>query len=601
MAFSGQQKIVNPNFASSFQQPEKEQRGGGFLSGLLPLVTGGIGTAVGTLGGPLGMAAGGAGGSAFGEWLRQQLTGEADDGIDKGNLVQEGLLGALPGVFKGAKVLRGIAKGTDTAADLVRAERGVEGARGATKVGRSLTEKASGIEPSGAPGDTAKMASRAEFMSQYKGTPRKQMALMDADMAAEGKKVKEILEAYPKPMSGRRVSQNFMAAVDEEAEMLSDLDISSPATIKKINARLARYGRKTNAKAINEQLSKAQSTAKRAQRKLNDPLGKTLTPAETAALVEKRIVDRMLGGIDEIAPHKQKMAQIFENYGGVAKAAKEKYRVPFINVNTSLPSQAAKGAQSYAGAAAQKAPSTFGIPGAIAGQTASRAAGSAFLGTPFVRGGESSGEPEQPGVSQDVVNDAQLEEILNKVQGPSQSNNSSNNPFSDRNQVQQEYLKALRAGDSQGAAAIIKGFETFGQQEDGAGSEKAQAALGIVDELESVFNQAGGAQGPVQGRVDRILSGVTGGAAGNQTSKAYQELRGGFTAQISKALGEVGVLTDKDRQYAMSLIPSVDDTPTTAQIKLDSLRRVLQAVGGSGANDTLQGYFPESIYSNQGV
>lgn len=82
----------------------------GLLAGFLPTVGGAIGAVGGSLVAPFaGTVAGGASGAALGEYLRQRLTGEDQDGIDKGNLVEQGAFGALGALGK-ARALSSAAK-----------------------------------------------------------------------------------------------------------------------------------------------------------------------------------------------------------------------------------------------------------------------------------------------------------------------------------------------------------------------------------------------------------------------------------------------------------------------------------------------------------
>jgi hypothetical protein len=87
--------------------PKKKLSGlPGLAANFLPTIGGAIGAAGGTILAPVaGTAAGGAFGAGLGEYLRQKLTGEDQDGIDKGNIVQEGIFGAIPGVGKGLKAV----------------------------------------------------------------------------------------------------------------------------------------------------------------------------------------------------------------------------------------------------------------------------------------------------------------------------------------------------------------------------------------------------------------------------------------------------------------------------------------------------------------
>ena len=103
------------------------------------------------------------------------------------------------------------------------------------------------------------------------------------------------------------------------------------------------------------------------------------------------------------------------------------------------------------------------------------------------------------------------------------------------------------------------------------------AAEGLIDQLESGYSMAAGKGqtgfgiGPLSG----LLGGVSGGAI-NQEAALYNSIRAGFTALIARATGERGVLTDADAQRALSLMPSLNDSPQLAQNKLNQIRQVFQ-------------------------
>lgn len=85
--------------------PTRKKPGGvaGFLQGLIPLAGGALGALAGIPLGPAGIIAGGAAGSSGGEFLKQKLQGGP---IDKGDIVEQGIFGAIPGVGSGIKALR---------------------------------------------------------------------------------------------------------------------------------------------------------------------------------------------------------------------------------------------------------------------------------------------------------------------------------------------------------------------------------------------------------------------------------------------------------------------------------------------------------------
>lgn len=74
------------------------------LLSALPIAGGAVGSVAGLAGGPAGVLAGGAAGSGLGETLRQKLMGEE---LDFGTIGRETALGAVPGVLKGARAIRG--------------------------------------------------------------------------------------------------------------------------------------------------------------------------------------------------------------------------------------------------------------------------------------------------------------------------------------------------------------------------------------------------------------------------------------------------------------------------------------------------------------
>lgn len=85
------------------EQSDKPKAGGwkAMAASLLPTIGGAVGAVGGSFVAPIaGTAAGGAAGSAMGEALRQKITGED---FSAKRLATEGALGAVPGVFKGAK------------------------------------------------------------------------------------------------------------------------------------------------------------------------------------------------------------------------------------------------------------------------------------------------------------------------------------------------------------------------------------------------------------------------------------------------------------------------------------------------------------------
>jgi hypothetical protein len=107
-----------------------------------------------------------------------------------------------------------------------------------------------------------------------------------------------------------------------------------------------------------------------------------------------------------------------------------------------------------------------------------------------------------------------------------------------------------------------------------------------INELEKIFLNAGGPQGRIGGTVASLRGQLTGGQEG-----AYEQVRKSAVAQIARALGEVGVLTDQDIQRALGAIPKFTDTSDEVQTKLAYIRSIL---GGAKSTLTSGGGQPDS-------
>lgn len=157
LKIAGRQKMA----ASKPQAPTGMR---GALLNFLPTVAGGAGAAVGTLAGPLGTIAGGSVGSGLGEYLRQKLSGEEQDGIDMGNIVQEGAFGALPGVMKG---LKGLKAGAKTATTTEAALQARKPANVVTRTSERWIGGSNGIKPGAKVGGRTLSDKRAKVLNEH--------------------------------------------------------------------------------------------------------------------------------------------------------------------------------------------------------------------------------------------------------------------------------------------------------------------------------------------------------------------------------------------------------------------------------------------------
>lgn len=409
----------------------KQAPGGlrGLLTSFLPTIAGGAGAVVGTLAGPAGTIGGGALGAGLGEYLRQKLTGEADDGIDKGNLVQEGAFGALPGIFKGAKALKGArnaqkavtaASAADKAVDTSRGLKGylssagkadlklwkkqglispddikyaddnlgaISGAKATVKApqtteaalqarrgivqktGEGLTRAGSGLKVGKNVGDIEKLDDLSKVAAKYPGMPKTQLRKISADMGKLDDEVSNILAKNPIKVNGKDVGAKIQAAIDDP-NLFTELDLSSADAQRALQNHITKFANSKTALDVNNYVKTLNKTAIRAKDKLTR--GVPLTGKENAALAAKSAGDDVLKEFPEVAPLKKQMAQLFEINPQIAIESERGFSVPFMGgTKIKTPYQAVKGVASRAGSVAQGAsPVIPGLPqtGSLPGQ-----------------------------------------------------------------------------------------------------------------------------------------------------------------------------------------------------------------------------------------
>lgn len=188
---------------------------------------------------------------------------------------------------------------------------------------------------------------------------------------------------------------------------------------------------------------------------------------------------------------------------------------------------------------------------------------SGMLGTPLEQG-------MQPEQSSMYTREAAAQDIQNDLQATGGAN-------------MEKYLKLYEFLNPGGG-----GKTSANTQKALAQSANADATL---QQLEGALASAGGAGGPVGGNIGSFF----GGLGLNNNVKTYNDLVGGSTTQIAKALGETGAMSDADRAAYSNLLPKVTDTPQVAAAKFAALRErmaaaqqnTLQYGAGSGVEDAL--------------
>ena len=101
---------------------------------------------------------------------------------------------------------------------------------------------------------------------------------------------------------------------------------------------------------------------------------------------------------------------------------------------------------------------------------------------------------------------------------------------------------------------------------------KIRTAGNAIDQLEALYNQAGGAQGRIAGNLAEL-----GGKLGlNSGVSGYNAMAEGLINQIAAAVGKTDALNNEGEvKRALALVPKISDTPEEAKIKLSTLRNML--------------------------
>lgn len=123
------------------------------------------------------------------------------------------------------------------------------------------------------------------------------------------------------------------------------------------------------------------------------------------------------------------------------------------------------------------------------------------------------------------------------------------------------------------------------------GMEMRDNASAVIDTLEdALFNPQSGIYNDEVWQGEGAAGVIAGGLAGavkdvtqnDPRYKAFSDVRAGSAAQIVRAMGEKGALSDKDIERALALLPNISgfrgmpDLPETAQSKLSFLRTMLR-------------------------
>lgn len=582
---------------------EKKKPGGarGFLLNALPIIGGAVGAVGGTLVAPVaGTAAGGAVGSGLGEFLRQKLSGEAENGVDRGNIIQESAFGALPGIGKAVSAVRS-AKAAKAAAETT--EGAMQARKGMIAKTQGAAQQANmegrGIQVGASAGrgrvTTPEMADQLnDFMvnraQQYGGI-------------RSGKPIDQARDA-------QNVFNNVTKSLDETlAKIDRPLTAGEPQTV--VASALTKIGDNAAVTGTTKTMGKFQSKLENAKslkdletiRREADDLAFTSTGAgKTSAAAQAHAVR---DAIDEfITPLSPDYKAIKSDYTlardaleATSKANKSAkgFKLPFMDMEIgkqTVPGVKNKVSAMVSGTAQPQQAAGFQpfrqVARAAVPQVGYRAAGTALLGTPFVN---SETQPEQPELTQEP---ALAPLAPPQMESGTTQTSSSGSIFSNPEAVQQAYLQLLSAGNTEAANALIKGYELFGQ----TAAEKPLSAeaskviatsnsgLQSLAQLEQMIEEGGVPTGTtIPGR------GLFGGAGQSLLGTSAFDAAADNVADAMVRARTGAAATKEELALYRRLLPQAFDPPEVRQQKMQTVRDYFSSISnrtGSAGTDMQQ-------------
>lgn len=551
----------------------------------LPTIGGAAGAVIGTAAAPVvGTAAGGAVGSGLGEYIRQKIVGEE---TNLGTIGREAAFGALPGAARVVGKLRG-AKGaiqaTEQSTEAAMQAKGVvgktkEAARNASQEGMGLTVGQSAgrgkvMTPKVADEQYDFMTNRAQ---QYGGIrPGKPIdQARDAQNVFNNvtKSLDETLTKVNRPLQPQEASSVVTNALTKIAD--SPAVTGTTKTVDKFRTKIEKAKDLKELEAIRREADDLAFTSTGA--------GKTSAAAQAHA-VRDAIDDLITPLSPEYKAIKGDYTLARDALESTSKANKNAkgFTMPFTGTeigkqtvsgvkNKVTSKVAGSGAPPPTDAPTISRPFMGQVARATVPQASTRVAGSAVFGTPFVGNSQSAEEPVTPVPAQPV----------SAMQEPNLQQSSS--IFGDPTKVEEAYAKALMAGDTQTAAAILKGFEMFGGQ---GGKQKplsAEASKVIANAnsgLQSLQQLEGIMQEDPSVRTKTVLPGrsMFGGAGANALGTSSYDTAARNIADVITRLRTGAALTESEEAFYKSQLPQAFDPPETVQQKMNMFRDLFNSV-----------------------
>lgn len=152
-----------------------------------------------------------------------------------------------------------------------------------------------------------------------------------------------------------------------------------------------------------------------------------------------------------------------------------------------------------------------------------------------------------------------------------------------RSDLENAYVAALMDNNGEAADAIGTMIDMLDNTEKrnadskkSSGNDKAANAARAMDNLMAIYEQGGGAQGPM-GALGSLLNKASFGTI-NPSQAAYEDMLQAAAVAVARANGEVGVLSNQDIENYRKMLPTFSDNPQQAQIKLQTIMSGLQSM-----------------------
>lgn len=581
------QGLRNEGMATSTPQPKKggiepsafisEAGGlGGALAGgatgaAIGSVVPGIGTAIGgILGAGIGGFAGGFGGSAIEQQVR-------DDKVDTGKALREGL---IEGVFAagplklaklgaaGAKIaVKGATKKAATRAGLSVADELSEAlVSNVGKAGRSLTASSRGITAgqtlSGRRITPDTVNTLNKFLTDEVGVKAGSSAAQLDDVGRFiGSKSDELSQTVL--AANRGLTKRDITGLVNRIKTRFGKDIIADPSQKQLANELLSRVKKIGSVAELDDLRKTLDEQINFARREASPLP---LKEQVFTLFRRELTDEVSTKVPTSKALKSQLSKAYQAQELLlGSAARRGSGVSPAGI--SLPARAGQAVSSRAGRTLEKV--------GAAGESTSAKALAARVGA----AGALNAEPAQQAQLQQGVPTEEdlLGGLTSDIEGATEQQ--SGGAISEED-INAAILADIQETGGKNVEAIQMIAELFGPKNETAnlgaverrGVAGAETAQSIVDELEGLFQQAGGAKGRIGGTVAKGA-----GLAGlDSQTQAFANARGGYLARIVRAMGEVGTLNEGDIQRAIKLIPDITATPEEAAIGFESIRRILE-------------------------